>query len=195
MYRIRYLLNGHNQVRLRYRVGAAERFAIRAACDQKAKKLMAETILVIDDDPAMLDFFTQRLSPEGFTVSTAASAQDGINRALIHHPDLILLDLRMPIRDGVTVCKAIRANPKTQHIPIIVVTGALSPAQLGEAMTAGADDFVSKPVDLTDLLIRIRAMLECRTIEDRAEPFSRYTEIAREAASKHSRLHPPTDNE
>jgi DNA-binding response OmpR family regulator len=152
---------------------------------------MAETILVIDDDPAMLDFLTQRLSPEGFTVSTVASSQDGINQASALLPDLILLDLRMSVRDGVTVCKLLRTNPRTQHIPIIVVTGSLSPSQLGEAMASGADDFVSKPVDMTDLLIRIRAMLECRTIEDRADRFSRYTEITREAASKSSHLHPP----
>src|SRR5579863_6335085 len=116
---------------------------------------MAEKILVIDDDPAMLDFLTQRLSPEGFTVSTASSGQEGINQAIQRRPDLILLDLRMPARDGVTVSKTLRADTKTQHIPIILITGVLSPAQLGEAMAAGADDFVSKPVDLTDLLIRI----------------------------------------
>jgi DNA-binding response OmpR family regulator len=152
---------------------------------------MAETILVIDDDPAMLDFLTQRLGPEGFTVSTVASSQDGINQASALLPDLILLDLRMSVRDGATVCKLLRTNPRTQHIPIIVVTGSLSPSQLGEAMASGADDFVSKPVDMTDLLIRIRAMLECRTIEDRADRFARYTEITREAATKYSHLHPP----
>ena len=156
---------------------------------------MAETLLVIDDDPAMLDFLTQCLSPEGFTVSTAASGQDGINQAIILQPDLILLDLRMPIPDGMTVCKELRANPKTRHIPIIVITGILWPSHLREAMAFGADDFVSKPIDLPDLLIRIRAMLECRTIEDRVERFARYTELAREAARKSSRLHPPVSEE
>ncbi len=156
---------------------------------------MAETILVIDDDPAMLDFLRQRLGPEGFTVSTVASSQDGIDQANILLPDLILLDLRMPARDGVTVCKLLRTNPKTQHIPIIVVTGALSPSHLREAMASGADDFVSKPVDPTDLLIRIRAMLECRTIEDRADRFARYTEITREAARTYSHRHPPAGKE
>jgi DNA-binding response OmpR family regulator len=156
---------------------------------------MAETILVIDDDPAMLDFLTQRLGPEGFTISTVASSQDGINQAITLLPDLILLDLRMPARDGLTVCQLLRTNPQTQHIPIIVVTGVLSPSHLREAMTSGADDFVTKPIDLTDLLIRIRAMLECRTIEDRANRFARYTEITREAAAKYSRLHPPASKD
>jgi DNA-binding response OmpR family regulator len=143
----------------------------------------------------MLDFLRQHLGTEGFTVSTVASSQAGIDQAITSLPDLILLDLRMPARDGVTVCKLLRTNPKTQHIPIIVVTGALSPSLLGEVMAAGADDFVSKPIDLTDLLIRIRAMLECRTIEDRADRFARYTEITREAARTYSHRPPPTSKE
>ncbi|MGA2604676.1 MAG: response regulator [Verrucomicrobiia bacterium] len=156
---------------------------------------MAETILVIDDDPAMLDFLTQRLAPEGFTISTAASSKDGINQAFIYRPNLILLDLRMPVQDGVTVCKVLRANPKTQHIPIIVITGVLLPSQLEEARTSGADDFTFKPIDLVDLLIRIRAMLACRAIDDPMERFTRYYEITREAANKSSRLHPPDSKE
>jgi two-component system cell cycle response regulator len=108
---------------------------------------------------------------------------------------LILLDLRMPVQDGVTVCKVLRANPKTQHIPIIVVTGVLLPSQLEEVRTSGADDFAFKPVDLTDLLIRIRAMLACRAIEDPVERFTRYYAITREAASKSARPHPPASNE
>jgi DNA-binding response OmpR family regulator len=156
---------------------------------------MAETILVIDDDPAVLDFLTQRLAAEGFTVSTAASGRDGINQALIHRPDLILLDLRMPVQDGVTICKVLRANTKTHHVPIIVITGVLLPSQLEEARNSGVDDFAFKPIDLTDLLIRIRAMLKCRTIEDPAGRSTRYHEITREAVRKSSHLHPPASNE
>ena len=156
---------------------------------------MAEIILVIDDDPAMLDSLKQRLIPEGFTVSTTASSEDCINQAIIHRPDLILLDLRMPVRDGITVCKMLRANPKTQHIPIIVITGVLLPSQLEEARAYGADDVALKPIDPSDLLIRIRAMLACRAIEEPAERSARYHEITHEAASSSSRLHPPASKE
>lgn len=155
--------------------------------------MKAGTILVVDDDPSMLDFLTQRLSPEGFAVSTASSGQEGINQAIDLSPDLILLDLRMPIPDGVTVCKALRVNPKTQRIPILVITGILSPPQLEEAMTSGADDFVSKPIDMTDLLVRIRAMLACRTITDPIERLTRYIETVRESTSKSLRPHPSAD--
>jgi DNA-binding response OmpR family regulator len=150
---------------------------------------MAQTILVVDDDPAMLDFLTQRLTPEGFTVSTASSGQDGINQAIDLPPDLILLDLRMPVADGEVVCKALRANVKTERVPILVITGVLSPAQLEQSMTSGADDFVSKPIDMPDLLIRIHALLECRTITDPIERLTHYIEMVRELTSK-SASHP-----
>jgi len=156
---------------------------------------MAETILVIDDDPAMLDFLAQRLAPEGFTVSTAKSGQEGISKATGLQPDLILLDLRMPGYDGWEVCKMLRANPKTQHIPIIVVTAVLLPGQLEQAMASGADDFAFKPIDMTDLLIRIRGMLRCRGIHDPVERRTRYIEIAREMSAKSARPHPPAGKE
>jgi DNA-binding response OmpR family regulator len=149
---------------------------------------MAQTILVVDDDPAMLDFLKQRLAPEGFTVSTALTSEDGVKQATTLPPDLILLDLRMPLADGVAVCKTLRANPKTERIPILVITGVLSPAQLEESMTSGADDFVSKPIDMADLLIRIHAMLECRAIADPVERLTRYIELVREISSKSPHL-------
>jgi len=144
---------------------------------------MAETILVIDDDPAMLGFLAQRLSGGGFVVSTARSGQDGIDQAKALRPDLILLDLRMPYPDGPTVCKTLRADAKTQRIPIIVVTGVLTPAHLEQALSSGADDFASKPIDMPDLLIRIRAMLDSRNIDDPAERRKHYTKLAREMSA------------
>jgi DNA-binding response OmpR family regulator len=148
---------------------------------------MAQTILVVDDDPAMRDFLKQRLTPEGFLVFTAPTGEDGIKQATAVPPDLILLDLRMPVTDGVAVCKTLRANPKTERIPVLVITGILSPAQLEESMTSGADDFVSKPIDMADLLIRIHAMLECRAITDPVERLTRYIERVREISGKSAR--------
>ncbi|HVM62939.1 MAG TPA: response regulator [Verrucomicrobiae bacterium] len=156
---------------------------------------MAETILVIDDDPAMLAFLAQRLAVEGYSVSTTTSGPDGIHQANSLRPDLLLLDLRMPYPDGAAVCKTLRANPATQHIPIIIVTGVLTPAHLEQALASGADDFVYKPVDLPDLLIRIRAMLNTRSIGDPAERRVRYTELARQMSAESARTRPATDKE
>jgi two-component system cell cycle response regulator len=149
---------------------------------------MAETILVIDDEPSMLCFLKQRLALEGFTVSTAGSGIDGINQAVDLPPDLILLDLRMPGCDGTEVCQMLRANPKTQHIPIIVVTAVLLPEQLEQAMASGADDFAFKPIDMTDLLVRVRALLGSRGSQDAVERRQkRYNEIAREMSGESTR--------
>jgi DNA-binding response OmpR family regulator len=145
---------------------------------------MALSILIVDDEEAMLDFLKQRLAPEGFAICTALTGDDGIKQAIADQPSLILLDLRMPVPDGVAVCKALRPNAKTKTIPILVITGVLSPAQIEESMASGADDFVSKPLNIPDLLIRIRAMLECRTIIDPVERLTRYTELVREMTSK-----------
>ena len=148
---------------------------------------MARTILVVDDDPSMLDFLKQRLTPEGFEIFTASSGEDCIRQATTLLPDLLLLDLRMPLAGGIEVCKSLRANPKTERIPILVVTGVLSPSELEQSMTSGADDFVSKPIDMADLLIRINAMLECRTIADPVERLTRYIDLVREVSGKSAR--------
>jgi two-component system cell cycle response regulator len=156
---------------------------------------MTQTILVVDDDPGMLEYLAERLAPEGFTVFTAATGQDGIAQAIGRQPDLILLDLRLPVTDGVAVCHALRAETKTAHTPILVVTGVHAPAQLEESMTSGADDFVSKPIDIPDMLVRIHALLACRTITDPIERLSRYVEMVRQTSAKSARPVPPAHNE
>ena len=152
---------------------------------------MAETILVIDDQQATLAILKRRLAAEGFGVSTAGSGLDGINQVIGLHPDLILLDLRMPVPAGWAVCKSLRANPKTRHIPIIVVTGDLLPGHLELAKVSGADDFAFKPIDMTDFLIRVRAMLDCRGIQDPVERHTRYIQMVRGMSAESTRAHPP----
>jgi DNA-binding response OmpR family regulator len=142
----------------------------------------------------MLEYLTERLTPEGFTVTTAATGQDGIDQAISRQPDLILLDLRLPVTDGVAVCQALRADARTERIPILVVTGVLSPSQLEQSMTSGADDFVSKPIDIPDLLVRMNALLACRTITDPIERLSRYVEMVRQSSAKSTRPVPPNSN-
>src|SRR6266404_318853 len=117
------------------------------------------TVLVIEDDAGMRALLEDALAPERFMVYTADGGEDGVKQALALKPDLILLDLCMPGVDGVAVCKALRANEETETIPILVATGTTSTDQIKESMVRGADDFVSKPIDVPDLLIRIRAML------------------------------------
>jgi DNA-binding response OmpR family regulator len=151
--------------------------------------LKEQTVLVVDDDAAMREFLKNSLAPENLAVHTAAGGEEGIKQALALKPDLLLLDLRMPSTDGVAVCKAIRKHDKLGNIPILVVTGSLSREQIEESMTAGADDFVSKPIDTQDLCIRVRALLKWKHITDPVERLQHYSETVREMSDE---LSPPS---
>jgi DNA-binding response OmpR family regulator len=149
-----------------------------------------ETVLVVEDDVEMQKFLKDLLAPENLTIHTTANGKDGLDQALSLKPDLILLDLRLPGLDGASFCKAIRADQQTENIPIIVVTGVQSNEQLVQSMTAGADDFVSKPVNAWDLLNRVRAMLKCKHIADPVERLQRYIETVGEMGNRHPRPEP-----
>jgi DNA-binding response OmpR family regulator len=142
--------------------------------------MSAESILIVEDDVEMQNFLKDILAPDNFTIQTVVNGEDGVKQALNLRPDLILLDLRLPGMTGATFCKTIRADDRTQNIPIIVVTGTQSREHLVESMIAGADDFVSKPIDVSDLLKRVRAMLKWKAITDPVERFQRYIETVRE---------------
>ena len=140
----------------------------------------------------MQNFLRDVLISQGFSVHTVSTGRDAISEAFTLKPDLILLDLIMASIDGVAVCKALRTNEKTQHTPILVVTGSLSNKQIEESMTSGADDFISKPVDVQDMLVRVRALLKCRDIVDPIERLSRYVETVREMSEGLSHPTHPT---
>jgi DNA-binding response OmpR family regulator len=147
------------------------------------------TLLVVEDDAEMRGFLKKVLATEGMSVLTAATGDDGIQQAITNKPDLILLDLRMPAPDGVAVCKAIRTNKKTEHIPILVITGSTSREEIEGSMTAGADDLVCKPIDVQDLCLRVRALLKCKDIADPVERHQHYGQTVRQMTEE--RL-PPT---
>lgn len=116
----------------------------------------ANRILIIEDEPdvaEVLDFF---LSESGYRVHLAAFGLQGLSAARQRNPDLILLDTILPDIDGYSICRELRSMPATAHIPIIFLTRhAENPHKLA-ALEMGADDFIAKPFDLTELLLRIR---------------------------------------
>jgi DNA-binding response OmpR family regulator len=142
--------------------------------------LKDQILLVIDDDAAMRDYLANVLGSKGRVVLPAANGDEGISLALTRKPDLILLDLRMPVMDGVAVCKVLHQNKKTQNIPILVITSSQSREQIEEVMVGGADDFITKPIDLPDMLIRVRALLEWKDIIDPVERLQHYHQTLRE---------------
>ena len=113
-------------------------------------------ILVVDDEPAMVGAITALVGTAGHQVITAYDGDTALRRFEDEAPDLVLLDLAMPGRDGVDVCREIR---RTSRTPIIVLTGEADELAKVEALDAGADDYVTKPFGKQELLARIRAVM------------------------------------
>jgi len=131
-------------------------------------------VLVVDDDLGMREVLESILATENVEVCTAVDGRDAVQKTLAAKPDLILLDIGMPKLNGLTFCKAIRAGAETRNIPIIIVTSLTAPGRLEECMDAGADDFVGKPFQVEDVLIRVRAMLKTADVSDHVERLNQY---------------------
>ena len=120
---------------------------------------MPETILIADDDPAIVHLVEVNLNLEGFDVLTAFDGEEALQMADEHLPALVLLDVMMPKLDGYEVCERIRAESRTRHISVIMLTAKSLSADKIFGLTAGADDYVLKPFDPMELIARVRATL------------------------------------
>jgi len=117
---------------------------------------MENRILVIDDDPDVAQLLTAILKPQGFAVYRANDGQEGLKMAYELHPDLIVLDVMMPILDGWEVCRRLR---EMSNVPILMLTARTLEADILRGFAAGADDFVEKPFRKAELEARLRALL------------------------------------
>jgi two-component system, OmpR family, response regulator MprA len=118
-------------------------------------------VLVVDDEPAVRDALDRALRAEGYRVSTAGDGRAALDRVAEDHPDLVVLDVLMPLMDGLEACRALRAAG--DRTPILVLTARDSVADRVEGLDAGADDYLVKPFALDELLARIRALLRRST--------------------------------
>ena len=116
-------------------------------------------ILIADDQPLNRRLLEVMLSQEGFVFLTAARGDEALAIVAQQPPDLILLDVMMPGMDGYQVAAMIKGNLATKHIPIIMVSGLHDSGAKMLAKSAGADDFLSRPVDRAELLVRVRNLL------------------------------------
>lgn len=120
---------------------------------------MAKTVLVIDDEPELIRLLDYNLTKSGYLAITARDGPSGLALARRHAPDLIILDIMMPGMDGWEVCKAIRRDPATASIPILMLTAKAEEADRVLGLELGADDYVPKPFGVRELLARVKALL------------------------------------
>jgi len=116
-------------------------------------------ILVVEDEETNRDMISRRLTRQGFEVIVAVDGEEAIDIALSEIPDLILMDISLPIMNGLEATRQLKASAQTHHIPIIALTAHAFADNRDEAQQAGCDDFDTKPVDFTRLLSKIRAFL------------------------------------
>jgi len=125
---------------------------------------MPPKILIVDDTPHNVKMLVDLLSAKGYATVTAASGQEGLELVEAERPDLVLLDVMMPGVDGYEVCRRIRANPNYGILPVVMVT-ALDPARERiKGLEAGADDFLTKPVNMAELVARVRSLLRIKDL-------------------------------
>jgi two-component system cell cycle response regulator len=127
---------------------------------------MTARILVVDDIPANVKLLEARLLAEYFDVLTADDGYKALAICGSTHVDLILLDIMMPGMDGFEVCEHLKANPRTAHIPVVMVTALDQPSDRVRGLKAGADDFLTKPVNDLQLISRVKSLVRLKTLSD-----------------------------
>ena len=123
------------------------------------------TILIVDDIPDTVQLLKDWLESHDFNALGVTSSFEALDVAEQHRPDLILLDIMVPKMDGMETCRRLKANPKTASIPVVIVTAKNPSDARAEGMMAGAVDYITKPVKLTDLLTRIETALTTKSEE------------------------------
>jgi two-component system cell cycle response regulator len=127
---------------------------------------MTARVLVVDDILSNVKLLEAKLSAEYFEVVSAFNGVDALARIAEHIPDIVLLDVMMPGMDGFEVCRRIKQNPKTAHVPVVMVTALDQPSDRVAGLDAGADDFLTKPVDDAALFARVRSLVRLKMMTD-----------------------------
>jgi CheY-like chemotaxis protein len=122
--------------------------------------LMPMKILVVEDNELNLDILTRRLQRKGYDVITAKDGQEGVACAKTNNPDIILMDVSLPLLDGYDATRQIKADQKTKNIPIIILTAHAMVGDREKALASGCDEYETKPVDFPHLLEKIEKYLK-----------------------------------
>jgi two-component system cell cycle response regulator len=123
-------------------------------------------VLIVDDIPTNVRLLEARLTAEYFDVLTASSGAEALAICESTDVDIVLLDVMMPVMDGFEVCRRLKANPKTHHVPVLMITALDQPSDRVTGLEAGADDFLTKPVDDVQLMARVKSLARLKSLTD-----------------------------
>lgn len=133
-------------------------------------------ILIADDNPQGVELLEAYLGATDYVTDTAADGEETLAKVEAFKPDLLLLDIMMPKISGFEVCKRLKANPATQDIVVLMVTALDQPHDIDKAVEAGANDFLTKPINKAELLLRIKAALTSRQYKTQLDQALAYIE-------------------
>jgi two-component system phosphate regulon response regulator PhoB len=161
---------------------------------------MARTkVLVIEDDRSLAEVLVYNLKRAGYEVIVSRDGQDGLLQAELKSPDIVILDLMLPVVDGLDVCRKLRASPATKDLLIVMLTAKAEESDELVGFSLGADDYVTKPFSVKVLLERIKALRRRRTVEPGADEVTSRLGVTvdrrRHQATVHGRLLPLTRSE
>jgi two-component system, cell cycle response regulator DivK len=122
-------------------------------------------VLIVEDNEMNRDMLSRRLERHGYTVLTAENGEDGLSSARVERPDLILMDMGLPVMDGWAATRLLKQDAATRHIPVIALSAHAMAGDREQALLAGCDEYDTKPVELSRLLRKMTALLA-----GRAEP-------------------------
>lgn len=144
----------------------------------------APRVLIAEDDPQSAELLEEYLGQTAYEIQTAADGEEALRKVRAWQPDVILLDIMMPKLSGFEVCKQLRADPATRDVTVLMVTALDQISDMERAAEWGTDDFLTKPVNKTELLLRVQAALKSREEKGDLERTLRYIEEVERGARR-----------